>query len=337
WLSRIHPEDIDRVNHILGEVLISKAEKLSGEYRFRKADGTYAVVIDRATLLYDEQRMLIRMIGVMEDVTAERMATAYLRESEQRWRTLSNSMSQIAWTSDCKGAVTWFNDRYYQFTGRRENETLGSLWHSVIHPDYRGFVTSSIDYHTRAEAAWEETFPMLSRAGEYRYFLATSHPIRDEEGLITMWLGTATDVTRQIELTNQIREREEHLRIATESANIGTWTMDLTSRQGVWSKRAAAIHGFPERVNFTTDEAEGLVHPEDRHILEKVNSEAFHSTQTFFIDIELRIIRPDGSVRWVALAAKKLEELNTKGGPRVFLVGTLLDLTERVLAQEELR
>ena len=128
---------------------------------------------------------------------------AQLREREEQLHMLANSIPQLAWIADETGAIIWYNRRWYDYTGTTPEQMKGWGWQSVHDP---GELPGVLERFTRAVAAgepWEDTFPLRSRTGEWRWFLSRAVPIRGDDGRISRWFGTNTDVTEQVELARQ--------------------------------------------------------------------------------------------------------------------------------------
>ncbi|RYZ58893.1 MAG: PAS domain S-box protein, partial [Proteobacteria bacterium] len=337
WTDHIHPDDRENIFKIIGAAIENGDATVAGEYRFLRADGSYRHYVDRCTLLYDESGTLVRMIGAMDDVTEERQATAKLKESEQLWRSLTNTMSQIAWMSDASGKFLWFNDRWYEFSGRSKEAAPDRAYLDAIHPEYLQLMRSSFARSLKSGESWDETVPMRGKEGEYRWFLSTAHPIRSEDGSILRWLGTSTDITRQLVLTDRIKEREEQLRMATEAAKLGTWNYEIATDNYEWNEQAAVIFGSPGRSRMGIADVMSYIHPDDRPRVDQELAEVLNSTGSEFTETEFKILRPDGSVRWISCVAKQLEQLNPHDGYRLMVVGTYMDLTDRMNAEIELK
>ncbi len=147
-----------------------------------------------------------------------RKAEEDLRISEARFRTLANSIPQLAWMASPNGSIEWYNRRWYEYTGTTPEEMRGSGWKSVHHPDHVERVVAHINGSFSEGASWEDTFPLRSADGTFRWFLSRAEPIRGEpderdlEGLILGWFGTNTDV-------NDLRNTEERLSAAMLAAD----------------------------------------------------------------------------------------------------------------------
>jgi len=147
----------------------------------------------------------------LRDITERKRAEETLRENERQFRTLANSIPQLAWMADREGYIFWYNDRWYDYTGTTLEEMQGWGWQKVHHPDEVGRVVERIKVAFNTGEPWEDTFPLRSKSGEYRWFLSRALPIKDAEGRVVRWFGTNTDVTEQRELEQALRESRDQL------------------------------------------------------------------------------------------------------------------------------
>jgi PAS domain S-box-containing protein len=118
--------------------------------------------------------------------------------------------------ADGSGSIHWYNQRWYDFTGRTLEEMQGWGWQKVHHPDHLERVVDRIRQCFQTGEPWEDTFPLRGANGEYRWFLSRALPMRREDDSIAGWFGTNTDVTEQLEAREAIRESEHRLRRALE-------------------------------------------------------------------------------------------------------------------------
>jgi len=147
-----------------------------------------------------------------------------LRESERQFRTLADNMSQLAWIADPAGNIYWYNARWYSYTGTSLEAMLALGWRALHHPDHIERVNARLSRCFATGSLWEDTFPLRGQDGLYRWFLSRALPIRDDEGRITYWLGTSTDITAQVNAEEALRELNESLeqRVAARTRELAT-------------------------------------------------------------------------------------------------------------------
>jgi PAS domain S-box-containing protein len=170
-----------------------------------KRDGKLVPVSLTISPLRDENGEVVGASKIARDISARREAEAALRESEERFRTLADNMSQFAWMADEKGWIFWYNQRWFDYTGTTLEEMQGWGWKKVHHPDHVDRVVAKVQHSWDTGEIWEDTFPLRDTDGQYRWFLSRAAPIRDEQGNVLRWFGTNTDIT-------EVRQLQENLR-----------------------------------------------------------------------------------------------------------------------------
>lgn len=215
WAPAVHPDDIGHTAHVWKEAL-AKGQKYECEHRVRCVDGTYHWHLSRGVPVRDPQGRIIKWYGTATDIHRMKQAVEALQESEARFRTLADNISQLAWMADEEGNIIWFNKRWYDYTGMAFEDAQGMSWGKVHHPDHVDRVRKKFNDCLAAGEFWEDTFPLLGKDGEYRWFLSRALPIRDDNGRVIRWFGTNTDITekREIEealhrLKNDLEQRVE--------------------------------------------------------------------------------------------------------------------------------
>jgi PAS domain S-box-containing protein len=196
---------------------------VSGQDRSREAPSAFRLTLTditarvQAETALEEQRA--EALKLMEDAVKARReaerAGAELRESEERFHTLADNMSQLAWMADADGGRFWYNQRWLDYTGLALEEARGWGWTKAHHPDHVDRVIKGVRQAWETGDPWEDTLPLRSKTGEYRWFLARAVPIRDDEGKIVHWFGTDTDITER----EQLLSEEQSLREVAEAHN----------------------------------------------------------------------------------------------------------------------
>jgi PAS domain S-box-containing protein len=162
----------------------------------------------------------VHVVATAADTALQR-ADAALAESEGRFRTIADSIPQLAWMADETGTIFWYNRRWYEYTGTTPETMRGARWADVHHPDHRARVADGFRAAVAACEPWEDTFPLRARDGSYCWFLSRAVPAPDPATGTVRWFGTNTDVTERIAAEAE-RERllraEQEARLAAEEA-----------------------------------------------------------------------------------------------------------------------
>ena len=157
------------------------------------------------------------------DVTEQRRTEEALRESEERFRAIANSIDQLIWATQPDGYHDYYNQRWYEYTGVPEGSTDGEAWNGMFHPEdqerawsvWRDCLATGEPYHIE--------YRLRHRSGEYRWVLGRAQPVRDEEGRIKRWFGTCTDIHDLRQAQDALREsRERALRTEEETRRLAS-------------------------------------------------------------------------------------------------------------------
>ena len=214
--SRIVAEtEFDHIAPALREIQTNSPYHWEWHFR-RKDDSTFdAEVI--ATTLPDG-----KVLAMIRDVTERKNAELALRDSEERFRTMANSIPQLAWIARADGQRYWFNQRWYAYTGTTLEQMEGWGWKSAYHPEFVAAVMEAWHAAIANGIAFEIEFPIRAADGQYRTFLTRVEPLRDSAGKLVNWFGTNTDVEElkraEIQLKSSFKEINDLKRAQDEHA-----------------------------------------------------------------------------------------------------------------------
>jgi PAS domain S-box-containing protein len=134
------------------------------------------------------------VLVVVMETTGRVMAIADLAESEQRFRTLADTMPHMVWSTLPDGFHDYYNARWYEFTGVPEGSTDGEAWNGMFHPDDQEHAWAVWRKSLATGEPYRIEYRLRHHSGEYRWVLGRALPIRDAQGRITRWFGTCTDI-----------------------------------------------------------------------------------------------------------------------------------------------
>lgn len=117
-----------------------------------------------------------------------------LAESDLKFRIIADTMPHMVWSTTADGLTDYYNARWYEFTGVDLDSTLGDAWPRMFHPDDREVAWAAWHHSVETGDLYEVEYRLRHHSGEYRWTLGRALPMRDEQGQITRWLGTCTDI-----------------------------------------------------------------------------------------------------------------------------------------------
>jgi PAS domain S-box-containing protein len=195
-LARVHPDDREGLTAAVASLSPAKP-KLAITYRMFRPDGSLIWVERNSQAHFDDQGSLLRIVGIVADITERKRAEEALRESEGRFRLVANTAPMLIWMSDTNKLCTYFNDSWLAFTGRPMELELGNGWAEGVHPED---LQRCLDTYNRAFDA-RQTFKMeyrlRRRDGEYRSLLDIGVPRFNQGGSFAGYIGSCVDVSER--------------------------------------------------------------------------------------------------------------------------------------------
>ncbi|HEX2865647.1 MAG TPA: PAS domain S-box protein [Ignavibacteriales bacterium] len=267
------------------------------------------------------------------DITERKKAEERLKKSEENFRTLADNISQLAWMTDEMGGILWYNKRWYDYTGTSLEEMQGWGWQKVHNPDHLDRVMKNWTKALSNGEAWEDTFPLRGKDGQYRWFLSRALPINDENGKVVRWFGTNTDITERKEMEEKLKLSQSRLNDAQKLAHVGSFSIDIATGKIEASEEAYNICELdPAEGKLTLDFITSCWYPEDKPWVIEAIKEGMSNNK--LINFESRMLFPSGKVKYVSYIARPL---NDAIGKPIKRVGAVTDITERKLQELELR
>ena len=266
----------------------------------------------------------------LEERVQER--TRELQESEAQFRTVANSIPQLAWTAASDGSILWYSDRWYEYTGLDKSDTDGDTWKTRVDPESRDAVLKEWNELIARGEPFEMEFRLRGADGIYRWFLTQVTPIRDSSGAIKQWFGARTNIHEQREIRRALEEAQDRLVIAQKAAHCGAFDYDVRTGINIWSEELQHLYGFASNDYPKTYQAWlECVLPEDREAAQM----GTWSSQSSNVDTEFRIRRVDtGEIRWMNRRGRVHRDAL---GEPVRIVGLQFDITRMKRAEEDLK
>jgi PAS domain S-box-containing protein len=241
----LHPEDLPRFSQELEESMQPGA-LFRGAYRIRRVhDGQWRWIQYFSKFELTPDGKPLRLVGVLEDITERKRAEEALRESERQFRELAEGIPQLAWMANADGWISWYNQRWYQYTGTTPQQMEGWGWQSVHDPNELPKVMERWKISITTGEPFDMVFPLRRADGILCPFLTRVMPLRDSQGKVVRWFGTNTDISEQRRTEEALRESEE--RWSTTLHSIGDAVISTCAQGKVIFMNAVAekLTGWP--------------------------------------------------------------------------------------------
>jgi PAS domain S-box-containing protein len=222
------------------------------------------------TLLSSVQAALrarARQYELRERIEALGSSEAALRESERQFRTMVDTIPQLAWMAHADGYVHWYNRRWYEYTGTTPQEMEGWGWQSVHDPKYLPRALEGWRASIANGTHFEMEFPIRAADGHFRMFLTRVLPLKGDNGQVLQWFGTNTDMDEAKRTEVQLRATEAALRDADRRKDSFLATLAHELRNPLAPIRTAAqILGSPRLASQQLQWAQGVIQRQVGHM-----------------------------------------------------------------------
>jgi diguanylate cyclase (GGDEF)-like protein/PAS domain S-box-containing protein len=212
WADFILSQDRERVQSAFA-ALMGEARSVDVDCRIARPDGEIRWVRLRAFQVRDTEDRLIRLSGIVTDITDRRQAAEALRASLEEFRTLAEAMPQIVWITRPNGETVYFNQQWMDYTGLTLKESLGDGWNKPFHPEDQQRAWDAWQHATASNGAYALECRLRRTDGVYRWWLIRGVPLQDAAGVILKWFGTCTDI-------HDLKLIEEALFVEKENAQV---------------------------------------------------------------------------------------------------------------------
>jgi PAS domain S-box-containing protein len=256
-----------------------------------------------------------------------------LQESEERFRSAFDSAAIGMALTGLDGRWLQVNRALCEIVGYSEQELLATSCMMVTHPEDQEETNSCLYQLFAGEIRCQQIEKRyLHKLGHIVWILLNVSLVRNAQGEPLYYVDQIQDITVAKYQEEELKKREEQLRLAMEAAQMGTWDWDIQANNSlqasdpVWTVIPKGAR-YPDYQTFLES-----IHPEDRTYVHRAMVKAIEERKEY--ETEFRVIWPDGSLHWVEGKGQVLR--NAAGNP-IRMVGVAVDITERKQAEEVLQ
>ena len=316
-------EDLDFVQQSILPAVIKEGSWRS-DYRFRHFVTGQPIPVDYTLFLikHPETNEPIAIASISRDIRDRKTAEDVLKQSEERFRSLTEATAQIIWIADANGFVAIEQPTWSAFTGQTFDNYKGWGWLDTIHSDDRAIVASSWSAAIGNRAPYEGEFRMRRWDGEYRYMSCRAVPILNSDGSIREWVGANTDITDRFQAQEALRDRNVLLTSILESTPDIIVVKDREGRHVAVNSNLANFYGKPIEDILGKDDSELLppasavpMMAKDREIMETGITETYEeevsngeSGSTYFLTTKAAWRDAEGNILGIIATARNIND-----------------------------
>ena len=323
----------------LGEMFratLRRAGTYSARFRVLRADGSVTRLRSQWRVIAGPDGRPARALGAVTDDTEAYELSRSVEAAQQQLRLALDAARVGLWRHDLRTNRVTYDARAFQILGRPirpDGMDLAEV-RSWIHPDDLPAVLASGERTLATGEPSDAQARYRHLDGRWCYILTRRVLERDAGGAPAAFVGVALDVTEQVERTAHALELAARLETAARAARVGIWTTTRTTDETDWNARMYELFdmvGAP-RPPSLVEWVEHCVHPDDRAAI-LARGQAYLKAGDEPLELEMRTVRRDGSVRWIVVRA----DVDRQRVDQRRLFGVALDVTEQHEAMEALR
>jgi PAS domain S-box-containing protein len=343
WVQGIHPEDRELVANTWNTAA-RENHPYRLEYRFQNADGQITWVFGQALAERTAAGELVGYVGTVTDISDRKQAEAEHLQAEQVRQEL-NLLETILdiilagyWDWDLETNFEYFSPGLKRMFGYEEDELPNrpETWQRLIFREDLPGVLRCFDRHvqSRGQVPFYNEVRYHHRDGSTVWVICSGQVIQwDAAGRPLRMVGCHIDISDRKQAEEQLRKSDAHLKTAQRISRLGSWEFDPRTQEITWSEEVFSIFGRNPKFGPPTFESlQQQLLPRDRAYHQQVVQEAIETVCSY--EIEYQFYRLDGALRHIQARGEPIVDAS---GQLTYLVGTVLDITDRKQTEEKLR
>jgi len=333
-LQRTHPEDRSAVQQLIERVSRERKE-WDFEHRLLMPDGSvkYLRVIGSPS---ENEDGCFEFVGAVTDITESKRAEEALRLSESYLAEGQRLAHAGSWAWRVAGGdALHLSDEWYCVFGFDPAEGMPP-WEKRrqrVHPEDRARWQGAIERAIQEKTDYDLEFRILLPDGTVKWIYSVGHPVLNASGDLVQFVGSSTDITERKRAEESLRSSEAYLAEAQRLSQTGSWAWSPDQDNRYWSEECYRILSFDPQDGLPRfEEFFQRIHPDDQPGFRELFQTAIREKAEW--EADYRIVRPGGAIRDIHVVG---HPVFSPSGELIEFTGTVIDVTERKRAEEELR
>jgi PAS domain S-box-containing protein len=342
WTPYLHADDVSQFTDLWSHS-VETGNPFEAECRVRRADGVYRWLEVRGSPMRESDGRIARWYNLASDIEARKRTEQSLRDAENNYRVIVNSIPGMAFTSTVTGEVEFINPQIMAYGGR-SLEDLRTDWAASVHPEDRPRKMEMWAYSMKTGLPFDHEARVRRADGVYHWLHSLALPITEADGTVRRWCGLMVDIDDRKRAEEALHETEARLSRATQIATVGELAASIAHEinqplAAVVANSHACLRWLsadPPNIHKANETAEMLVRDGRRagEVVTRLRSLFTRSAKMERIDVDvndiirevLRIIWSETVRRRIVVETNLNESLPLMTGDRVQLQQLLLNL-----------
>ena len=333
----IHKDDVGLVEQTIQHAILNK-HHFEIEYRIINKNGELKWVFERGGVTHDVAENQHFVDGSIFDITSRKKIEAALERTEdevKRLALVAHNTTNSVIIADIDENIIWVNEGFTRIAEYSFDEAIGhQIGFNLDHPHADQQSLMRLKKALSTQQSIKEEFLSYTKSGALIWLEIDCQPLYDEENRHIGYMSIENDITRRKQSQLEQQDLLERLTLATDSAQIGIWEIDLADEQIIWDEKMFEMYGYEKNTPFSPEKIWNMaLHPEDQDMMSRIFARLIEGQRE--IDSAVyRITTPNGRIRHIeahAIAKKGTD------GKVLRLIGTNRNITDDVVVQEKLK
>lgn len=325
----VHPDDRDGLRRLVLEALHER-RPFTAEYRVTPPGGEMRWIASRGRGTVGGAANPRSVLGVSVDVTERKLAEEALRASEERYREVVESQTDLISRYARDGTLTFVNPAYCRYFGRSREQLIGSSLLELVPAKERDFVRGVIEKLATEKQPITCEHQVVAADGAIRWQQWMDYAILASDGGVAEFQAIGRDITERKAMEESLRRSDERFQLVLRATKAAIYDWDVSSDALWWSQNGLRLFGYPDGQSLDHAWWTALLHPEDREPVTATLAAALAEGRTQW-DAEYRLRRADGSYAHVTDRGYVVRDADGKPSR---MIGSLLDVSDHKRLEE---